>query len=319
MKSGIAGRRLVRAIGYAIKADVKDEHIFHGALNKVGIEVKAKDLLVFHGGAKKGDWDIGIAMDAVRLAEKIDCLVLVSGDGDFKDLLTYLKQRGIRTEVLAFSKTASSQIKQEADLFVDLEKDTKKYLIGGLKLDKTRPVTDLSKNARPQSNKPYVKKPFVKKTFEKKPFVKKPFENKAFVKKPFENKAFVKKPFENKNFVKKPFVKREFTPQRPPQLGTLKQFGNKQEADMSDLFGDEAPEEPKKAAPKKVVKKTEPKTKKVEPKAEVKKVTPKKETKKTEAKTKKAVPKKETKKAEPKKTVKKESLFSKIGKKLKGE
>jgi len=39
--------------------------------------------LSFTAEQKKGDWDIGIAMDAVRLAEKIDCLVLVSGDGEF--------------------------------------------------------------------------------------------------------------------------------------------------------------------------------------------------------------------------------------------
>ena len=68
-------------------------------------------------------------MDAVRMVNKVDCVVLVSGDGDFKDLLAYLKSHGCRTEVIAFSKTASKQIKEEADEFFDLSVNLKRFLL----------------------------------------------------------------------------------------------------------------------------------------------------------------------------------------------
>jgi uncharacterized LabA/DUF88 family protein len=151
LKKAVSGRKLIRAIAYVIRADIKDESNFHEALNKVGIEVKAKDLQIFFGGAKKGDWDIGIAMDAVRLANKVDTVVLISGDGDFKDLAAYLKSHGCRTEAMAFSKTSSKHLKEEVDMFYDLDLDLKKFLIGTPKIssspsprktDKTRNSDD---------------------------------------------------------------------------------------------------------------------------------------------------------------------------------
>jgi len=128
LKDAIAGRKLVRAIAYVIKADVKDESTFYDALSGMGFEVKSKDLQVFYGGAKKGDWDVGIAMDVMRLAPKLDTIVLVSGDGDFSDLLEHAKSLGCRTEVVAFGKTASRKLREVTDFFVDLDKDNK-YLL----------------------------------------------------------------------------------------------------------------------------------------------------------------------------------------------
>ena len=128
LKEAIAGRKLIRAIAYVIKADVKDEGIFYDVLSEMGFEVKSKDLQVFYGGAKKGDWDVGIAMDVMRLAPKLDTIVLVSGDGDFSDLLEHAKSLGCRTEVVAFGKNTSHKLREVADFFVDLDKDTK-YLL----------------------------------------------------------------------------------------------------------------------------------------------------------------------------------------------
>ena len=129
LNEGVGGRGLVRAIAYVIKADVKDEKNFFDALEKIGFEVRAKDLQVFWGGAKKGDWDVGIAMDTMRIASKLDTVVLVSGDGDFTDLLHHLKALGCRTEVMAFGKTASSKLIAEADHFLDLDKNIRRFLI----------------------------------------------------------------------------------------------------------------------------------------------------------------------------------------------
>ena len=128
LKEAIAGRKLIRAIAYVIKADVKDESTFYNVLSEMGFEVKSKDLQVFYGGAKKGDWDVGIAMDVMRLAPKLDTIVLVSGDGDFSDLLEHAKSLGCRAEVVAFGKTTSHKLKEVADFFVDLDKDAK-YLL----------------------------------------------------------------------------------------------------------------------------------------------------------------------------------------------
>jgi len=124
----IAGRQIIRAIAYVIKADIKDEQTFYNILDEIGFEVRSKDLQIFYGGAKKGDWDVGIAMDVMRLAPKLDTVVLISGDGDFSDLLEHAKSLGCRTEVMAFGRTTSHKLLEVADLFVDLDKN-KKYLL----------------------------------------------------------------------------------------------------------------------------------------------------------------------------------------------
>lgn len=131
LKEGVAGRKLIRAMAYVIKADVGEEQHFFDALEKIGFDVRMKPLQIFFGGAKKGDWDVGIAMDVIRMASKLDTVVLVSGDGDFQELLEYVKATGCRAEVMAFGKTTSSKLKDEADLFIDMDKNTRKYLIGG--------------------------------------------------------------------------------------------------------------------------------------------------------------------------------------------
>ncbi|HII29937.1 hypothetical protein COT48_03600 [Candidatus Woesearchaeota archaeon CG08_land_8_20_14_0_20_47_9] len=129
LSAAVKERRLIRAFAYVIKADVKDESNFFDALEKIGFEVRSKDLQVFYGGAKKGDWDVGIAMDTIKLAPKLDTIVLVSGDGDFRALLEHMKAMGCRTEVIAFGKSASSKLIEEADSFTDMDKQKRRFLI----------------------------------------------------------------------------------------------------------------------------------------------------------------------------------------------
>jgi len=130
LRDAVSGRKLVRAFAYAIKADIKEEKGFHAALEKIGYEVKTKDLQTFPGGAKKGDWDIGIAMDTIELANKLDTIVLVSGDGDFVELLQHLRRAmGCRVEVMAFGPSCSGKLRDEADHFTDMEKNKIRYLI----------------------------------------------------------------------------------------------------------------------------------------------------------------------------------------------
>ncbi len=130
LKQAVKQRTLVRAIAYVIKADIKDEKNFFDALTNMGFEVKAKDLQTFWGGHKKGDWDVGIAMDTIELAPKLDTIVLISGDGDFLPLVEHLsKALGCRIEIMAFGKSASSKLKEVADLFVDLDENPGRYLL----------------------------------------------------------------------------------------------------------------------------------------------------------------------------------------------
>lgn len=124
------GRVLTRAIAYVIKADVATgEGEFFSAVHDAGFEVKEKELQVFPGGAKKGDWDLGIAMDAIRLGTKVDSIVLVSGDGDYVPVVSYLQQSlGCLVEVVAFEKTCSKALREVADDFISIESHAKELL-----------------------------------------------------------------------------------------------------------------------------------------------------------------------------------------------
>lgn len=130
LEAAVAGRSLIRAFAYVIKADVDAEEDFFNALRKMGIEVRVKELKQFFGGNKKGDWDVGIAMDIMKMARKLDTIVLLSGDGDFEDLIKYVKSLGCRPEVMAFEQTTSSDLKREAKLFTDLGKN--KFVLGNV-------------------------------------------------------------------------------------------------------------------------------------------------------------------------------------------
>ena len=118
----VAGRMLVRSLAYVVKAgDLTEEQAFFDALTKAGFEVKSKDLQIFAGGMKKADWDVGLAVDAIRLSSLVDAIILVTGDGDFIPLVEFLKmQKGVQVEVAAFGRSASAKLKEAADDFLDL-------------------------------------------------------------------------------------------------------------------------------------------------------------------------------------------------------
>ncbi len=130
VKDGVSDRALIRAIAYVITTETGEEKGFFEALEKLGIETKTKDLQVYAGGAKKGDWDVGIAVDAIKAAPKLDTVILVSGDGDFVPLVEYLKiNEGCQVEVLSFGKSSSGRLQEAADDFVDLDGDPGRYLL----------------------------------------------------------------------------------------------------------------------------------------------------------------------------------------------
>ena len=130
LKEAVAGRKLVRAIAYVITSEGGEEKNFFDALTKLGIETKTKELQIFAGGTKKGDWDVGIAVDAMKMAPKLDAVILIAGDGDFVPLVEYLQSTsGVQVEVVSFGKSASMKLKDQADDFLDLSQNYRKFLI----------------------------------------------------------------------------------------------------------------------------------------------------------------------------------------------
>lgn len=127
IKSIVGPRQLIRAIGYVVKSDISSgETAFFEALENGGIELRMKDLQVFAGGAKKADWDVGMAVDAIRTAKSLDVIILVTGDGDFVPLVEYLKWgEGRQVECASFGRSTSSRLKEVVDTYIDLDENPK--------------------------------------------------------------------------------------------------------------------------------------------------------------------------------------------------
>lgn len=72
----------------------------------------------------KGNMDIELTVDAMRLADNLDHVVIFSGDGDFRSLVAALQQRGKRVSVVSTLQTqppmVADELRRQADQFVDL-------------------------------------------------------------------------------------------------------------------------------------------------------------------------------------------------------
>lgn len=123
IKHLVGGRRLIRTIAYVVKSDTATgEAAFFEALQKAGLELRLKDLQIYADGFKKADWDVGMAVDAIRMSSFLDVVILVTGDGDFVPLVEYLKWgTGRLVEAAAFDRSASARLKEVVDKFTNLE------------------------------------------------------------------------------------------------------------------------------------------------------------------------------------------------------
>lgn len=125
-----ADRPIVRAIAYVAKSKTGEEQSFFDALQKDGIELRCKDIQEFASGEKKADWDVGIAVDAITLSNKVDAIILMTGDGDFVPLVQYLKEHGIFVEAVAFAESTNAGLKTAVDRFYDISTEGHEFLIG---------------------------------------------------------------------------------------------------------------------------------------------------------------------------------------------
>ena len=116
-------RRLVRAHAYCpTSPQPGDDQMFLQAVKGLGYRITTKDYKTFASGAKKADMDLDLCMDVVKLVDggSVDCIVLVSGDGDFIPMLDYCSDHGVRVEVVAFDESMSASLRQSCDLFINL-------------------------------------------------------------------------------------------------------------------------------------------------------------------------------------------------------
>jgi uncharacterized LabA/DUF88 family protein len=130
VKAAVQNRKLIRATSYVVNTESGEEAPFFEALEKVGIEIKTKDLQIFYGGAKKADWDIGMAVDAIKMAPKMDAIIFATGDGDFIPAVEYIKSLGCQVEAITFGRSSSSGLRAAVDDFIDLDDDPQQFLIG---------------------------------------------------------------------------------------------------------------------------------------------------------------------------------------------
>ncbi|AOV94977.1 hypothetical protein AQV86_03570 [Nanohaloarchaea archaeon SG9] len=129
LDSAVMNRDLVRASAYVIQAETPDENNFFEALRKIGYEVEIKQLKEFYGGEKKGDWDLGMTVDMIQQAKKLDTIVLVTGDGDFAVLVDHLKSMGCRVEVMSFGRSSAKELRESATNFIDMDDKSDKFLV----------------------------------------------------------------------------------------------------------------------------------------------------------------------------------------------
>ena len=129
LTEAVAGRELTRAIAYVIRADAPNEEDFFDALVEIGFETKIKAIKTFGDGSKKADWDVGMSLDAITLADHVDTVVLCTGDGDFSRLCSHLRHEGVRVEVMAFSSSTAEELIDATDEFTDLADNKERFLL----------------------------------------------------------------------------------------------------------------------------------------------------------------------------------------------
>jgi len=129
LDGAVSDRELTRAIAYVIRADSPEEESFFEALVEIGFETKIKEIKTFGDGSKKADWDVGMSLDAVTLANHVDTVVLCTGDGDFSRLCSHLRHEGVKVEVMAFGSSTAEELIAATDEFTDLSDDEDRFLL----------------------------------------------------------------------------------------------------------------------------------------------------------------------------------------------
>lgn len=115
-------RQVVAAYAYAIERGDSKQRGFQQILKDIGFQIKLKPYIQRSDGTAKGDWDVGITLDVVELAEQVDVVILLSGDGDFQMLLQRVRQRfQAQSEVYGVPTLTAQNLIDAADRYVPIE------------------------------------------------------------------------------------------------------------------------------------------------------------------------------------------------------
>ncbi len=113
-------RNLVKAYAYIVQPPEGDVKPFATSLERIGYIVKTKDVRTRANGSAKANWDMGMALDILGTLDRIDTIVLASGDGDFVPLVDFIKGSNKRVEIFAFPDNTAYDLKEKADRFEPL-------------------------------------------------------------------------------------------------------------------------------------------------------------------------------------------------------
>lgn len=115
-------RELITAVAYAIDKGDQKQREFQNILRAIGFDVKLKPFIQRADGSAKGDWDVGITIDIMDIADHADIIVLVSGDGDFDLLATKVRdEKGKRVEVYGVAQLTANSLINAASQFIPID------------------------------------------------------------------------------------------------------------------------------------------------------------------------------------------------------
>jgi uncharacterized LabA/DUF88 family protein len=125
LKEITLNRQLIRAIAYIVQKPEVNQTGFHDALYRMGYELKVKELKITNrndgGTTAKGSWDVGMTIDVMTLAPKLDTVILVTGDGEFVPLVEAVRNLGCRVEVVSFERSTSGLLIKSADHYIPIQ------------------------------------------------------------------------------------------------------------------------------------------------------------------------------------------------------
>jgi len=109
---------------YAIDSNDDGQKRFQTALRSIGFEVKLKPFIQRQDGSAKGDWDVGITIDVLEVANEVNQVVLLTGDGDFALLLDKISNDcDVKTSVFGVENLTARGLIQSCDAFYPIEQD----------------------------------------------------------------------------------------------------------------------------------------------------------------------------------------------------
>ena len=112
------------ARAYAIKRDREDQIKFQNRLRAIGFDVKLKPYIHRQDGSSKGDWDVGITIDILECAPRVNKIILLSGDGDFSLLLHKVKENtGVQTEVYGVAALTADSLIKDANSYHPIDEN----------------------------------------------------------------------------------------------------------------------------------------------------------------------------------------------------